>query len=60
MPVMAEDIAYAVHVLPDSKHDIIKLLVSNCRNPGLSEYENASEVALKSNKKQFISILSEV
>ena len=60
MPVMAEDIVHAVHMLPDSKHTVINLFISNCKDPSLSAYEKVSEAALKSNKKQFMAILSEV
>ena len=57
MPVMAEDIAYAVHVLPNSKHELLKLLVNNCEDCRCGAYDKAVETALKANKKQFIAVL---
>ena len=57
MPVKAEDIAYAVHVLPNSKHELLKLLVNNCDDCGDVAYNKAVETATKANKKQFIAIL---
>ena len=61
MPVKAEEIVCAVRTLPDSKREIIKLLVSKCEDPsGLPVYEKAIHVAMERNKKQFIAILAEV
>ena len=57
MPVMAEDVAYAVHVLPNSKHELLKLLVNNCEDCGGAAYDKAVETAVKANKKQFIAVL---
>lgn len=57
MPVMAEDIAYAVHVLPNSKHELLKLLVNKCEDCSGGAYDKAVETSLKANKKQFISVL---
>ena len=57
MPVMAEDITCAVHMLPNSKHGVMKLLVSKCED---SAYEKAIKAAIKNNKKQFIAILTKV
>ena len=57
MPVMAEDIAYAVHVLPNSKHELMKLLVSKCEDCGDAAFEKAVDTAVKGNKKQFVTAL---
>lgn len=57
MPVMSDDIAYAVHVLPNSKHELLKLLVNNCDNCSGGAYEKAVETAVKANKKKFIAVL---
>ena len=60
MPVKAEGILHAVRKLPDSKREIIKLLVSKCQDPGLPAYKKAIDVAVEINKKQFVAILAEV
>jgi hypothetical protein len=63
MPVKAEELVHAVRVLPDSKQEIVKLLVSKCEDPNsLPAYEKAIHVAMKSSnyKKQFVAILAEV
>ena len=61
MPVKAEEIVCAVRMLPDSKQEIIKLLVSKCEDPGgLPMYEEAIHVAMERRKKQFIAILAKV
>ena len=57
MPVTAEDIAYAVHVLPYSKLELMKLLVAKCEDSNGAAYDKAIEVAIKSSKKQFITVL---
>ena len=61
MPVKAEEIVCAVRTLPDSKQEIIKLLVSKCEDPNdLPVYEVAIYVAMERSKKQFVAILAEV
>ena len=57
MLVTAEDIACAVDMLPNSKLQLMKLLVAKCKDTDGPAYDKAIEAATKSNKKQFIAAL---
>ena len=59
MPVMAEDITYAVRALPDSRLELMKLLVAKCKDAEGPAYEKAITTATKSKKKQFIAAIKD-
>ena len=57
MPIKSEDVTCAVVVLPNSNLDILKFLVTKCKEYGVAVFDKAVAAAKKYNNQQFVNAL---